>query len=91
MMTEIKTIEGSQKDALLRRANIKKNVVKEIGAFIVYSLSFNLTDLNWTKEQSTYIRYLWLSVPGCRIGILGVFFTKPKAYKDVPLSLLVCP
>ena len=25
----------------------------------LYSLSFNLPDLNWPKEQSTSIRYLW--------------------------------
>ena len=34
------------------------NVVKKIGAFKVYSLSFNLADLSWPKEQSTSIRYL---------------------------------
>ena len=26
--------------------------------FIVYSLYFNLAELNWPKEQSTSIRYL---------------------------------
>ena len=26
---------------------------------MVYSLSFNLANLNWPKEQSTIIRYLW--------------------------------
>ena len=26
---------------------------------MVYSLSFNLADLNWPKKQSTSIRYLW--------------------------------
>ena len=36
-------------------------VVKTIGAFIVYSLSFNLADLYWPQEQSTSIRYLWYS------------------------------
>ena len=35
------------------------NVMKKIGAFMVYSLSFNLTNLNWPKEQSTSFRYLW--------------------------------
>ena len=35
---------------------------EEIGAFIVYSLSFNLANLNWPKEQSTYNRYLWLTL-----------------------------
>ena len=33
--------------------------VKKLGSFMVYSLSFNLADLNWPKEQSTSIRYLW--------------------------------
>ena len=31
---------------------------EKIGAFIVYSLSFNLADFDWPKEQSTSIRYL---------------------------------
>ena len=35
------------------------NVVKKIGTFIVYSLSFNLADLNWLEDQSTSFRYLW--------------------------------
>ena len=34
-------------------------VVKKLGAFVVYTLSYNLADLNWAKEQSTSIRYLW--------------------------------
>ena len=34
-------------------------VVKKLGAFVVYTLSLNLADLNWAKEQSTSIRYLW--------------------------------
>ena len=34
-------------------------VVKKLGAFIVYSLSFNLANLNWPQEQSNFIRYLW--------------------------------
>ena len=36
------------------------NVMKKIGAFKVYSLMFNMADLNWPKDQSTSIRYLWL-------------------------------
>ena len=28
---------------------------KKLGAFVVYSLSFNLAALNWPKEQSTFI------------------------------------
>ena len=35
------------------------NVVLKLGPFIVYSLSFNFANLNWPKEQSTSIRYLW--------------------------------
>ena len=31
----------------------------KLNAFIVYSLSFNLADLDWPKEQSTSFRYLW--------------------------------
>ena len=33
-------------------------VVKKFVAFVVYTLSYNLADLNWAKEQSTSIRYL---------------------------------
>ena len=35
------------------------NVVQKLGAFIVDYLSLNLADLNWLREQSTSIRYLW--------------------------------
>ena len=35
---------------------------KKLGAFIVYSWSFNLADLNRPKEQSTSIRNLWSEV-----------------------------
>ena len=35
------------------------SVMKKIGAVVVYSLSFNLADLNWPEEQSTSIGYLW--------------------------------
>ena len=35
---------------------------KKLGAFIVYSWSFNLADLNRPKEQSTSIRDLWSEV-----------------------------
>ena len=37
MMTEIKTIDGGQKDALLKTANIKK--------FILYGIRFDLKHL----------------------------------------------
>ena len=38
------------------------NVMKIIGAFIVYSMSFNLADFNWPEEQSTSIKYLCLKL-----------------------------
>ena len=31
---------------------------EKIGAFLVYSLSFNLAELNWPEEQSTSTQYL---------------------------------
>ena len=48
------------------------NVVKKIGAFIVHSLSFNLADLNWPKDQFDSFRYL------CTQPVLNRLYT---AYK----------
>ena len=43
----------------LVHASFFSNVVNKFGAFIVYSLSFNLADLIWPEEQSTSFRYVW--------------------------------
>ena len=47
-MTEIKTIEGGHKEALLRRANIKKNVITAgIQIILVLSQAKNISKNIW--------------------------------------------
>ena len=54
------------------------NVVKKIGAFKIYSLSFNLAGFNWPEEQSTSIRYLWSR---------QIFGTKKKKFQHTQNAL----
>ena len=55
------------------------DVVKKIGAFMIYSLSFNLVDLNWSEEQSTFIRYLFVT------KTLKVFFHLSSLHTKISL------
>ena len=59
--------------------------MKKLGAFVVYTLSLNLADLNWAKEQSTSIRYLWLS--NVRYVYYSTqhssYFTQKGVFKDI--------
>ena len=34
-------------------------ILEKLVSFIVYSLSFNLADLNWPEQPSTSTRYVW--------------------------------
>ena len=48
MMTEIQTIDGGQKDAFLRRANIKKDIqIMDIQTTELYSI-WQSCALKWT-------------------------------------------
>ena len=42
--------------------NMEHDYSRYSGAFIVYYLSFNLSDLKLPEKQSTSIRYLWVSM-----------------------------
>ena len=52
------------------------NFMKKIGAFIVYSLSFNLANLNWPEEQSISIRNLCVKLDLCSLNQNQVFNNK---------------
>ena len=53
MMTEIQTIDGGQKDALSRRANIKKWLTfSKNASFILFSIFFDPTCPTWCSRGS---------------------------------------
>ena len=62
--------------------------MKKIGAFVVYSLSFNLADLNWPKVQSTSFRYL-LSRDASEMFTLNWFRMDILKKRDISTKLFL--